>query len=114
MASWYERLFRPKEHKTSRLRSTVAVGGSIYRVSDLRTNSDIEDIRTQILVMRSLARDSQISTALSYYATDATTPNTAGDIIWATATEPKYQQVADIVNGCFKRWNINNYARDHI
>lgn len=114
MASWYERLFRPKEHKTSRLRSTVAVGGSIYRVSDLRTNSDIEDIRTQILVMRSLARDSQISTALSYYATDATTPNTAGDIIWATAIEPKYQKVADIINGCFKRWNINNYARDHI
>ena len=51
---------------------------------------------------------------LSYYATDATTPNTAGDIIWATATEPKYQEVADIVNGCFKRWNINNYVGDHI
>lgn len=114
MATWYERLFAPKQKKTSRLRSTVAVGGSIYRISDLRTNSDIEDIRTQILVMRALARDSQISTALSYYATDATTPNTAGDIIWATAIEPKYQQVADIINQCFKRWNINNYASDHI
>lgn len=114
MATWYERLFTPKRKKISRLRSTVAVGGTIYRVSDLRTNSDIEDIRTQILVMRALARDSQISTALSYYATDATTPNTAGDIIWATATEPKYQQVADIVNDCFKRWNINNYVGDHI
>lgn len=114
MASWYERLFKPKQKPVSRLRSTVAVGGSIYRVSDLRANSDIEDIRTQILVMRSLAKDSQISTALNYYATDATTPNTAGDIIWATATEPKYQQVADIVNDCFRRWNINNYASDHI
>ena len=114
MATWYERLFTPKQKKVSRLRSTVAVGGSIYRVSDLRTNSDIEDIRTQILVMRALARDSQISTAISYYATDATTPNTTGDIIWATATEPKYQQVADIVNDCFKRWNINNYVGDHI
>ena len=114
MASWYERIFRPKPKKVSRLRSTVAVGGSIYRISDLRTNSDIEDIRTQILVMRALARDSQVSTALSYYATDATTPNTSGDIIWATATEPKYQQVADIVNECFKRWNINNYVGDHI
>ena len=72
MATWYERLFTPKKPKTSRLRSTVAVGGSIYRISDLRTNSDIEDIRTQILVMRALARDSQVSTALSYYATDAT------------------------------------------
>ena len=106
MASWFDRLFNPKKKPTSRLRSTVAVGGSIYRISDLRTNSDIEDIRTQILVMRALARDSQVSTALSYYATDATTPNTAGDIIWATAVEPKYQQVADLVNDCFKRWNI--------
>lgn len=114
MASWYDRLFTPKKAKTSRLRSTVAVGGSIYRISDLRTNSDIEDIRTQILVMRALARDSQVSTALSYYATDATTPNTAGDIIWATAVEPKYQKVADIVNDCFKRWNVNNYVSEHI
>ena len=114
MATWYEKLFRPKQKKVSRLRSTVAFGGSIYRISYLRTNSDIEDIRTQILVMRALARDSQISTAISYYATDATTPNTAGDIIWATAVEPKYQQVADIVNECFKRWNINNYVGDHI
>lgn len=114
MATWFDRLFRPKEQKISRLRSTVAVGGSIYRISDLRTNSDIEDIRTQILVMRALARDSQISTALSYYATDATTPNTAGDIIWATAIDPQHQQVADIINECFKRWNVNNYVGDHI
>lgn len=114
MATWYERLFRPKQKRASRLRSTVAVGGTIYRISDLRTNSDIEDIRSQILVMRALARDSQISTALSYYATDATTPNTSGDIIWATAPEPKYQQVAELINQCFKRWKINNYAFDHI
>lgn len=114
MASWYERIFTPRRKKVSRLRTAVAVGGSIYRVSDLRTNSDIEDIRTQIMVMRSLAKDSQISTALSYYATDATTPNTAGDIIWATAEDPNFQHVADIINECFKRWNIKNYARDHI
>lgn len=114
MATWYERLFKPKQPKVSRLRSTIAVGGSIYRISDLRSNSDIEDIRTQILVMRALARDSQVSTALSYYATDATTPNTSGDIIWATATEPMYQKVADLINQCFKRWNINNYIGDHI
>lgn len=114
MATWYEKIFRPKTVKVSRLRSTVAVGGSIYRISDLRTNSDIEDIRTQINVMRALAKDSQISTAMTYYATDATTPNTAGEIIWATPLEPKYQQVADIINECFKRWKINNYAYDHI
>ena len=114
MASWYQRLFRPKQKKVSRVRSTVAIGGSIYRISDLRGDSDVADIRTQIQVMRALARDSQISTALSYYATDATTANTGGDIIWATAIEPKYQPVADLVNDCFKRWNINNYVYDHI
>ena len=112
--AWYDRLFNSKKQPVSRVRSTVAVGGSIYRISDLRSNSDIEDIRTQILVMRALAKDSQISTALSYYATDATTPNTAGDIIWATAVDPQYQKVADIVNDCFRRWNVNNYVGDHI
>lgn len=112
MASWYERLFTPKKPKQSWLRSVVA--GAFYKVSDLRGNSDVEDIKTQINVMRALANDSQVSTALSYYATDATTPNSNGEIIWATATEPKYQNVADIVNGCLKRWKVNNYARDHI
>jgi len=114
MATWFDKLFRPKQQPVSRLRSTVAVGGSIYRISDLRTNSDIEDIRTQIMVMRALARDSQISTALTYYATDATTPNTSGDIIWATAIDPQHQQCADIINQCFKRWNVNNFVGDHI
>lgn len=112
--NWLTRLFTPKTTQRSRLRSTVAVGGSIYRVSDLRTNSDIDSIRTQLLVMRALARDSQVNTALSYYATDATTPNSSGEIIWATAPEPKYQKVADIINECFKRWNVNNYVGDHI
>jgi hypothetical protein len=83
-------------------------------MSDIRGNTDFADIKTQIDTMRAMARDAQISTALSYYATDATTLNTAGQIIWATASEPKYQEVADIVNELFKRWNVTNYARDHI
>ena len=115
MATWLDRLFKPKTGPTlSRLRSTVCVGGTFYKVSDLRGNSDIEDIRTQINVMRALARDSQVSTALSYYATDATTPSTSGDVIWATAIDPKYNNVAEIINDCFKRWKVNDYARDHI
>ena len=115
MASWYDRLFGdPKklQHKISRLRSVVA--GSFYRASDLRGNDDINNIRTQIQVMRALYKDSQVSTAISYYATDATTPNTSGDIIWATADDPKDQKIADIVNACFKRWKVNEYARSHI
>lgn len=113
--SWYERLFSPKKHRTlSRLRSTVCVGGTFYKVSDLRGASDIEDIRTQITVMRALARDSQVSTALSYYATDATTANTNGDIIWSTAIDDEHKNVSDIINQCFKRWKVNDYARDHI
>lgn len=89
------------------------VSGSFYRVSDLRGNTDIDNIKILIDTMRSLAKDSQVSVALSYYATDATTPNTSGDIIWATSDGgPK--EVADIINQLFKRWNINNYVRDHI
>lgn len=115
MATWYERLFASKKRDVlSRLRSTVCVGGTFYKVSDLRGASDIEDIRTQINVMRALARDSQVSTALNYYATDATTANSAGDIIWATSIDDKHKQVADIINQCFKRWKVNDYARDHI
>ena len=115
MATWYERLFAPRKQPIlSRLRSTVAVGGTFYKVSDLRGASDIEDIRTQINVMRALAQDSQISTALNYYATDATTANSSGDIIWATAIDDEHKNVADIINQCFKRWKVNDYARDHI
>lgn len=96
------------------LRSLVT--GSLYRMSDMRGNSSVADIKTQIDTMRALARDSQISTALSYYATDATTTNTAGEIIWATALEntDTDKQAADIVNALFRRWNVSKYARDHI
>lgn len=94
------------------LRSVVT--GSLYRVSDVRGDSSFSDIRTQIDTMRALARDSQISTALSYYATDATTCNTAGKIIWATPVDKQNSEVADIVNALFDRWNVTQYARDHI
>ena len=95
----------------SYLRSVVS--GSFYRVSDLRGNTDLDDIKILIDTMRALAKDSQVSTSLSYYATDATTPNTSGDIIWATSDEGP-REVADIINALFKKWNVNNYARDHI
>lgn len=115
MATWFDRLFGdPKKLKdtTSRLRSIL--GGAIYRPGDLRGNSDLDNIRTTITVMRALYQDAQISTAISYYATDATTPNTNGDIIWAASNDPKNTKVADIINDLFKRWKVNDYARSHI
>lgn len=90
------------------------VSGSLYRISDIRGNTSVADIKTQIDTMRALARDSQISTALSYYATDATTTNTAGEIIWATSLDDRSKDVAEVINELFKRWNVNAYARDHI
>ena len=108
---WVQRLLNTPGNSISWIRSMIA--GSLYRVSDIRTSSSISDIKTQIDTMRALARDSQISTALSYYATDATTVNTAGQIIWATSDD-KDKEVADIINKLFKRWDINSYARDHI
>lgn len=94
------------------LRSVQA--GSLYRVSDVRSNESFSTIRNLILTMRALVQDSQISTALSYYATDATTTNSAGDIIWASPVDSKFEPVADVVNELLKRWNVSSYARDHI
>lgn len=111
---WYTKLLpnRFGSNKKSWLRSVVA--GSLYRTSDLRSNTTFSDIKTQIDVMRAMTRDAQVQTALSYYATDATTANSSGQIIWATATEKKYDEVADIINTLFRKWKVNNYARDHI
>ena len=108
---WVQRLLAQPRDAVSWIRGMIA--GSLYRVSDIRTSSSISDIQTQIDTMRALARDSQISTALSYYATDATTVNTAGQIIWATSDDT-HKDIADIINKLFKRWDINSYARDHI
>lgn len=108
---WFQRLL-PERKRTSYIRDIVT--GSFYRISDIRGNTSISDIHTQIDTMRALAADSQISTALSFYATDATTPNTSGQILWASAVNDDSKDVASIVNQLIKRWNINEYARDHI
>ncbi len=85
--------------------------GAFIKTSDYRGATCTSDIRTKIDTMRALAEDSQISTVLSYYATDSTTTNTAGQIIWATSEK---REIADIINSLFKKWDINAYARDHI
>lgn len=108
---WYQKLL-PKRIKPSWLRSIAT--GSIYKISDIRGQTDVSTIKSIIDTMRALAKDSQISTALSYYATDSTTYNTGGEIIWATAIDDTHVQVADVVNALFKKWNVKAYARDHI
>lgn len=100
-----------RQENSSYLRNAVA--GSLYRMSDMKSQTDISDIRTLIRTMRALAEDSQVSTALSYYATDATVPNSSGQIIWATDVSDNVK-CADVVNTLFKRWQVNRYARDHI
>lgn len=99
---------KPKR-QTSYLRYVAS--GAFVKLSDLRDASSLRDIDNTINTMRNLAKDSQISTALSYYATDCTVPNTSGQIIWATSDDKK---VAELINKLFKRWNINAYIRDHI
>lgn len=114
MANWFDKLVNKSNSKKVRSYLRSIVSGSFFKMSDLRGDTSLKDIHTQIETMRALARDSQISTALSYYATDATTPNSSGQIIWATAVDKNCREVADIVNGLFKRWNVATYARDHI
>ena len=91
---WVQKLLKPRSNKNqnSWIRSFIA--GSMYRMSDMRGDTDIATIKTQIDVMRALARDSQVNTALSYYATDATTVNTAGQIIWATSDDKNCAEIS--------------------
>jgi hypothetical protein len=105
-----DKLFPKKQQNNVSLLKQI-ISGTFFRMSDLRGDTDLADIQTQIDTMRALAADSQISTALSYYATDATTTNTAGQIIWATADD---SDLAEVINDLFDRWNVNAYARDHI
>ena len=113
MAKWFDKLIkRNNKKKSSFLRGII--GGSLYKMSDIRGNTSLADIHTRIDTMRALANDSQISTALNYYATDATVPNSDGKIIWATSRDDKSSEVADIINALFDRWQVNKYARDHI
>ncbi len=109
---WITKLMPFRPHKKSYLRNLVT--GSLYRVSDMRASSSIASIKTQIDTMRALARDSQISTALAYYATDATTTNTEGNIIWAVPIDKNKKEAAEVINACFKRWGLNSLVRDHI
>lgn len=110
--NWVQKLLPVRRHRKSYLRDIVT--GSMYRISDMRGNSSLADIKTQIDTMRALARDSQTSTALAYYATDATTTNTDGNIIWAVPLDKNHKEAANVINACFKRWDINSLARDHI
>lgn len=109
----FNRLMRQitrKPDKKSFLRFVTS--GTLIRNTRFNGDSDISNIQNLIEAMRNLANDSQISTALSYYATDSTVPNTKGDIIWATSdADPK---IAEIINTWFKRLNVNSYVRDHI
>lgn len=88
--------------------------GSLMHLSDVSHNTDYENIKTQIDTMRALARDSQISTALSYYATDATVLNTSGQVIWAAPKNPEDKDVAKVINELFLRWDVVSYARAQI
>lgn len=97
------------ERRPSFLRRLVS--GTFFRPSDLKQSSDLATIRSKIDMMRALAKDSQIATAISYYATDATQVNSAGQIIWATSEK---EEIANVINDLFKRLKVNRYVRDHI
>lgn len=114
MPKWYDKLITSRQQTKGLSWLREVISGSVYSVADMKHDSSLADIKTQIDTMRALARDSQISTALSYYATDATTANSSGDIIWATPESADYKEAADIINALFKRWKVNSYARDHI
>lgn len=105
-----ESVRKPERNIPSFLR--YVTNGGFLKSDDIHGTSNFDNIRSTIESMRTLARDSQISTALSYYATDATTCNSKGQIIWATSVE--HPEVAELINTLFDKWKVNRYARDHI
>lgn len=111
--SLFKEGIRKGKHKKRSFLQHISTG-SLYRVSDFRIETSYQDIKTQIDCMRALAEDSQVSTALGFYATDSTLRNGVGQIIWATVDDKNYSDAADIINTCFDRWEINSYAREHI
>lgn len=108
---WWRNLV-PKIKPVAYLRQVMS--GTFYRISDMRNDSCWSTIETVINTMEALATDSQIGTALSYYATDATLTNSKGQVIWASPKDKQTAEAADIVNELFKRWDVDMYARDHI
>ena len=106
---FFRRLF-PKKENASFLRNVLnsITTGYLYKPSEIRGSSSVASIKTVIDTMRALTRDSQISTALSYYATDATITNGDGRIIWAVAKSEKDKDAAKIVNTLLKRWNVDS------
>ena len=103
---------KPKQPYRSFLRYVTS--GKAVNTSDLNGAHSVQDIRQKIQSMRALAQDAQIGTALSYYATDSTIANSAGQIIWATSKDKSNSKLADIINKLFQKWKVNLYARDHI
>ena len=114
MGKWYDKIIKKSNNNKRRSTFRSILGGSLYKISDVRDNTSIADIHTQIDTMRAMANDSQISTALNYYATDSTVPNSDGRIIWATSRDENCKEVAEIINGLFTTWQVDKYARDHI
>ena len=108
---WWRNLV-PEIKPVAYLRQVMS--GTFYRISDMRNDSCWSTIETVINTMEALATDSQIATALSYYATDATLTNSKGQVIWASPKDKQTAEAADIVNELFKRWDVDMYARDHI
>lgn len=113
MANWFKKLTTPKVDRTATLLRRIQ-SGSFLKMSNMRGDTDLSTIKNIIDAMRALAEDSQIYTALSYYATDATTANSGGKIIWATSIDENDSTVADIINTKFTQWDVAAYARDHI
>lgn len=98
-----------KRQRESFIRQILS--GSFFNPKDTGDEGVWSDIKTVVDTMRAIAQDSQVATALSYYATDATTSNSMGQIIWATSED---QEIADYINDLFKSLKINLYARSHI
>lgn len=93
------------------------LAGTLTELSEIRlTASQLQERRTAYNAMTQLKTDSIIGPTLEIYATNATTPNLLGDVIWAepSTSDEISAQAAEAANSRIKAWELDWRAYKHM
>lgn len=91
--------------------------GALTELNEIRmTASQLQERRTAYNAMAQLQSDTIIGPTLEIYATNATTPNLLGDVIWAepVSGDDLSAQAAEAANARIKAWQLNWRAYKHM
>lgn len=92
--------------------------GALTELNQIRmTASQLQERRTAVNAMAQLQSDAIMGPTFEVYATNATTTNIHGDVIWAEAqagSEDLGAAAMKAANACIKRWELNWRAYKHM